>query len=214
MKYILTDIEGTTSSISFVHEVLFPYAYDRMDSFVSSNQDSLQDILNTIPGNLSEKISTLKNWIKTDKKEKVLKDIQGLIWEKGYLNGEIKGHVYPEVSDCLKSWLNSGIKLGVYSSGSIKAQKLLFKYSVAGDLDQYFSHNFDTNVGHKREVTAYENILKEINHKASDVLFLSDIKEELDAAAACGINTFQLDRLNALSNTGHQIVKNFTEIKF
>jgi len=214
MKYILTDIEGTTSSISFVHEVLFPYAYDRMDSFVSSNQDSLQDILNTIPGNLSEKISTLKNWIKTDKKEKVLKDIQGLIWEKGYLNGEIKGHVYPEVSDCLKSWLNSGIKLGVYSSGSIKAQKLLFKYSVAGDLDQYFSHNFDTNVGHKREVTAYENILKEINHKASDVLFLSDIKEELDAAAACGINTIQLDRLNALSNTGHQIVKNFTEIKF
>jgi enolase-phosphatase E1 len=85
---------------------------------------------------------------------------------------------------------------------------------VAGDLDKYFSHNFDTNVGHKREITAYENILKAINHKASDVLFLSDIKEELDAASACGINTIQLDRLNELSNTGHQIVKNFTEIKF
>lgn len=213
MKYILTDIEGTTSSISFVHEVLFPYALDRMESFVLNNQASLNEILNTIPGNLSEKIATLKNWIKNDKKEKALKEIQGLIWEKGYLNGEIKGHVYPEVSDCLKSWLKSGIKLGVYSSGSVHAQKLLFKYSTSGDLDQFFSHNFDTNVGHKREIISYENILKVIDHKASDVLFLSDIKEELDAASACGINTIQLDRLNELSNTGHQIVRSFSEIK-
>lgn len=214
MKYILTDIEGTTSSISFVHETLFPYAYDRMDSFVTNNQSSLSEILNTIPGTLAEKIVTLKSWIKEDKKEKALKDIQGLIWEAGYKNGEIKGHVYPEVADCLNQWQKTGIKLGVYSSGSVHAQKLLFKYSSAGDLDKLFSHNFDTAVGHKRESKSYETILKTININASEVLFLSDIKEELDAAKACEINTIHLDRMNILSNTGHTIVKNFSEIKF
>lgn len=213
MKYILTDIEGTTSSISFVHETLFPYAYDRMDSFVTNNQNSLSEVLNTIPGTLAEKISTLKTWIKEDKKEKTLKDIQGLIWEAGYKNGEIKGHVYPEVAECLNQWQKAGIMLGVYSSGSVHAQKLLFKYSTAGDLDQLFTHNFDTAVGHKREARSYENILKAINMNASDVLFLSDIKEELDAAKSCGINTIHLDRMNVFSNTGHTIVNNFSEIK-
>lgn len=214
MKYILTDIEGTTSSISFVHETLFPYAYDRMESYVTNNQSLLTEILNTIPGSFSEKIRTLKTWIKEDKKEKALKDIQGLIWEAGYKNGEIKGHVYPEVAEYLNLWIKNGITLGIYSSGSIHAQKLLFKYSQAGDLDQLFSHNFDTAVGHKREAKSYENILKAINLKASEVLFLSDIKEELDAAKTCGINTIQLDRLNTLSNTGHTLVNNFSEIKF
>jgi enolase-phosphatase E1 len=214
MKYILTDIEGTTSSISFVHETLFPYSYDRMESYVTNNQSLLTEILNTLPGSFSEKIITLKTWIKEDKKEKALKDIQGLIWEAGYKNGEIKGHVYPEVAECLNLWIKKGITLGVYSSGSIHAQKLLFKYSQAGDLDQLFSHNFDTAVGHKREPKSYENILKAININASEVLFLSDIKEELDAAKTCGINTIQLDRLNTLSNTGHTLVNNFSEIKF
>lgn len=214
MKYILTDIEGTTSSISFVHETLFPYAYERMDSFVTTNQASLSEILNTIPGSLAEKIATLKTWIKEDKKEKALKDIQGFIWEAGYKNGDIKGHVYPEVAECLNQWLKAGISLGVYSSGSVHAQKLLFKYSTAGDLDQLFTHNFDTAIGHKRETRSYENILKAINMNASEVLFLSDITEELDAAKACGINTTQLDRMNVLSNTGHTIVTNFSEIKF
>ena len=214
MKYILTDIEGTTSSISFVHEVLFPYSAKKMAEFVKHNQLKLEPILDLIDGDIDQKIATLLGWIKEDKKEKALKDIQGLIWEEGYLAGEIKGHVYPEVKNCLVKWKSQGITLGVYSSGSVHAQKLLFKYSEAGNLDILFSDNFDTSIGHKRDKNSYQNILNLINIPASEVLFLSDIKEELDAAKECGINTIQLNRLNQLVTNGHVLVSSFDDIKF
>ena len=216
MKYILTDIEGTTTSISFVHDVLFPYSKEKMKSFILENQhqEKVAHILNTIPGNLENKIEQLKTWINEDKKEKALKDIQGLIWENGYLSGDIKGHVYPEVKDKLTEWKKNGFLLGVYSSGSIHAQKLLFKYSIDGNLDDLFSNNFDTSIGHKRDENSYVNIIKALNLPASEILFLSDIKEELDAAKKTGMSTIQLDRLNKLDEDGHQLVKNFNQIKF
>src|SRR5690606_47121 len=121
--------------------------------------------------------ATLKEWITNDKKDPLLKKIQGEIWQTGYENGELKGHIYPDVPEAFKRWLAKGLKLGIYSSGSILAQKLLFKYSVFGDLDQYISANFDTSVGPKREVQSYHNIAKELGLAAKEILFLSDIEE-------------------------------------
>ena len=130
------------------------------------------------------------------------------------MSGDIKGHVYPEVKDKLTEWKKNGFLLGVYSSGSIHAQKLLFKYSIDGNLDDLFSNNFDTSIGHKRDENSYVNIIKALNLPASEILFLSDIKEELDAAKKTGMSTIQLDRLNKLDEDGHQLVKNFNQIKF
>jgi enolase-phosphatase E1 len=219
MKYILTDIEGTTTSISFVHEVLFPFAKKNLENFVTKNQNQPHVIqaLNEMPDSthsIEQKIKTLIHWIDTDKKEKSLKDIQGFIWEEGYTRGEIKGHLYPEVKNKLEEWKTAGITLGVYSSGSVWAQKLIFTYSEVGDIGKYFSHYFDTSIGHKRESKSYQNILSEIKMKPEDVLFLSDIKEELDAAKSCGLNTIQLVRENMILNQGHVQVKNFNEIIF
>jgi enolase-phosphatase E1 len=215
MKYILTDIEGTTTSISFVHDVLFPYSKKNLKSFIekNKNKDEIITILNQLTGSTEDKIEQLTNWIDQDKKEKPLKDLQGHIWQEGYLNGELKGHVYSEVKDQLIKWHELGITLGVYSSGSISAQKLLFQHSVDGNLDQYFKHNFDTSIGHKRDVQSYLNIINEIKISPNEILFLSDIKEELDAAKLAGMNTIQLCRNNLDESSNHQQVENFKQIK-
>lgn len=182
MKYILMDVEGTTTSIRFVHDVLFPYSFDKMDDYVKSHPDV---------GVTSEQ---LKAWIKEDKKEPLLKKIQGEIWQQGYESGELKGHLYADVPKAFSRWLKQGLKLAIYSSGSLLAQKLLFKHSEFGDLDQYISANFDTRIGHKREAPSYSAIAAELKVQASDILFLSDISEELMAAKASGLQVKQLCR--------------------
>lgn len=196
MKYILTDIEGTTTSISFVHDILFPYSKNKLSSFLAQNQalPFIAQYLNQHSITIKDFYDQLCEWIKIDKKEKILKDLQGLIWEEGYKKGEIKGHVYPDVPDALFLLKSKGINMGVYSSGSIWAQKLLFQYSEFGDLTPYFSHYFDTSVGHKRERSSYENITKQIGLSSSDVLFLSDIEEELTAASHAGLQVKKLIR--------------------
>ncbi len=226
IKYILTDIEGTTSSISFVHEILFPYSQKFIAKFIDDNfknidvQTALASVKQTVQEETKEEIDdeeailTLKDWIIKDRKHKALKDLQGMIWKSGYEKGDFKGHVYPEVKTCLENWKKNGLTLGVYSSGSVPAQKLLFTYSEAGDLTPLFSHYFDTSVGHKREENSYHNIQKALGIQASEILFLSDIIEELDAAKAAGMQTIQLDRKNELQETRHPLVKNFSEIKF
>lgn len=182
MKFILMDVEGTTTSIRFVHDTLFPYSFEKMDSYIAKHPE------------VGVSSDQLKAWIKADKKEPALKSVQGKIWEEGYKNGELKGHIYPDVPKAFKRWLESGLKLGIYSSGSVLAQKLLFKHSDFGDLDQFISANFDTSVGHKREKASYDNIAKELNLAPSDILFLSDIEEELDAAHAAGFEVARLLR--------------------
>jgi enolase-phosphatase E1 len=215
MKLILTDVEGTTTSLSFVQQTLFPYSLEKLESFVLAHEDEdfIKEQLFKFDSILSF-ISTLKNYIETDKKEKILKDIQGMIWKQGYELGELKGHVYPDVEECLRKWKEQNLELGVYSSGSVAAQKLLFKHSISGDLDQYFTYNFDTSIGHKRESTSYDNILMKCELYPDEVLFLSDIKEELDAAKEVGMNTIQLVRDGEISYQGHQQVSSFLEIVF
>lgn len=226
MKLILTDIEGTTSSIDFVHQELFPYSKVKLDSFVRENLDQkfIQDILKETSDTLliesnqesstEDCIKRLLEWIDEDRKHPALKNLQGHIWENGYKNGEIKGHLYPEVKENLLKWKNAGIILGVYSSGSVKAQELLFKYSVEGDVKNLFTYFFDTKVGAKRESKSYLTIAQLTQFSPQDILFLSDIKEELDAAKNAGFQTLQLVRKNDVILGTHKTVKNFTDILF
>lgn len=225
MKYILTDVEGTTTSISFVHETLFPYAKERLKSFVTKHLNNLevQDILKQTKAtaksedqkdlNDDEACDLLLHWIKTDRKHPALKNLQGMIWQEGYVSGEIKGHVYKDVPTALQKWKDAGLTLGVYSSGSVQAQHSIFEFSTEGNLRPFFSNHFDTAVGHKREVPSYSNISNLLKVEPSEILFLSDIKEELDAARTAGMQTIQLVRQNDVVVGDHKTVRDFSEIK-
>ncbi|WP_309675035.1 acireductone synthase, partial [Pseudomonas sp.] len=191
IKAILTDIEGTTSAVSFVFDVLFPYAAKHLPDFVRQNAaraDVAEQLAavrrdtNESNADVERVIDTLLGWIAEDRKATPLKALQGMVWEQGYQAGELKGHIYPDAVEALKRWHQDGFKLFVYSSGSIQAQKLIFGCSEAGDLSPLFSGYFDTTSGPKREALSYERITQAIGLDASQILFLSDIVEELDAA--------------------------------
>lgn len=196
---ILTDIEGTTSAISFVKDVLFPYAGERLDAYVAAHRNdpvvirALSEAAIEI-GNDEGILAHLHAWIREDRKSTPLKTLQGLIWQAGYENGDLLGHVYPDVPPVLQAWNAAGIELYVYSSGSIVAQKVLFGHTFAGDLTPLFSDHFDTTTGPKREAASYAEILARTGFQAREMLFLSDIEEELDAARVAGLQTARLLR--------------------
>jgi enolase-phosphatase E1 len=206
VQFILTDIEGTTSSISFVADELFPYFREHIRELLSMKDQPVvaQAFAETISLAASEDgqtiatyeeiIETLHRWSVEDRKITPLKNLQGVLWEKGYKDGSLKGHIYSDVTSQLQSWFVSGIGLGVFSSGSVAAQKLLFGYSITGDLTPLFSAYFDTNTGGKRETETYTRIAGELKLPAENILFLSDIKEELEAADKAGFQTIQLVR--------------------
>ena len=202
IKAIVTDIEGTTSSIDFVHQTLFPYAKQHLRSFIRSHagDDAVQQILadvEEIVGNdlsLDEAADVLEQWISEDRKLTPLKALQGMIWKVGYAQGELQGHVYADTPEALRRWHAAGKTLYVYSSGSVEAQQLIFGHTAHGDLRPLFSGYFDTRIGAKREATAYQKIVESIGVPAAEVLFLSDIGAELDAARAAGLQTCQLLR--------------------
>jgi enolase-phosphatase E1 len=203
VRVILTDIEGTTSSISFVREVLFPYARERLPAFVETHADQaeLQHWLHEaareaglIEASRQEVIDLLLRWIDADRKSTALKALQGLIWRVGYEAGDYRAHLYPEVAPRLREWHARGIPLHIYSSGSVAAQKLFFRYSEAGDLTPLLSGYFDTETGPKREASSYQRIAAAIGTPPGQILFLSDMVEELDAASAAGLQTGWLVR--------------------
>lgn len=141
-----------------------------------------------------EIISQLLKWSLEDKKITSLKTLQGILWNEGYVSGEIKGHVYEDVASQLAIWKQNNVQMGVFSSGSIAAQKLIFGYSVSGDLTPYFSAYFDTTTGGKREKETYSKIAEKLDLEPNQILFLSDIVEELEAANEIGYQTVQLVR--------------------
>ncbi|GAB4509401.1 MAG: acireductone synthase [Sulfuricaulis sp.] len=221
IKAILTDIEGTTSSLSFVKDVLFPYARERLAEFVRTHaaepavRKELQEAQRISGGNLDEPeiIAQLIRWIDEDKKITPLKSLQGMIWENGYKKGDFKGHIYEDAVRHLEKWKQAGIRLYVFSSGSVQAQKLLFAYTEYGDLIPLFSGYFDTTIGNKREADSYRKIAETIDTSAGDILFLSDIREELDAASAAGMQVAWLVRDGVPDpNATHRQVRNFEEI--
>ena len=220
MRCILTDIEGTTSSISFVHEVLFPYARTRMRRFVETEgeREDVRALLSEARREAGladgvDIVGVLLSWIDEDRKVTPLKGLQGLIWEHGYQSGELKGHIYEDAVTGLKQWHEQGLGLFVYSSGSVYAQKLLFGHTEAGDLTPLFSGYFDTKVGPKRAPSSYVAICEAIGCKPNDVLFLSDVGAELDAAKEAGMETLQLVREESITRAdGHPQVVSFDEI--
>lgn len=202
IRAIVTDIEGTTSSIDFVHQVLFPYAARHLRAFLRANGDrtEIQQLVDDVEAiehrdlSMDEAADVLERWIAEDRKATPLKALQGMVWAQGYAAGELKGHVYADTPVALRRWQAQGLKLYVYSSGSVEAQKLIFGHTEYGDLTPLFSDYFDTRVGGKREAASYRVIVQHTGFKPEEMLFLSDVGEELDAAREAGLQTLQLIR--------------------
>ena len=223
VKFVLMDIEGTTTSVSFVYEVLFPYFQKNIHLLAKLKNvkqvklafDQVREIVLKEEGkeglSVDEIIAYLLQWSKEDRKVIPLKTVQGILWETAYKTSEIKGHVFEDVPSRLMDWKNNGIRMGVFSSGSIDAQRLLFGYSETGDLNKYFSFNFDTNTGSKRESETYQKIASKINLESQSILFLSDIVEELEAAQQIGFQTIQLVRETTVANWPNTVT-DFLEI--
>jgi enolase-phosphatase E1 len=225
---ILTDIEGTTSSISFVKNVLFPYARRALPEFVHAHSGDPDvrrwlDAVAVESGGICTDdviVETLQGWIDQDRKHTALKALQGMLWREGYERGDFRGHVHPDAAVALREWHRAGHRLAVFSSGSVDAQRLLFAHSEAGDLASLFSGFFDTETGHKREAESYRRIADALHEAPGDVLFLSDIVEELDAARSAGMRTMLLDRLDdypqprvGAATGGHPRVESFAQIR-
>lgn len=222
IQAILTDIEGTTSSIAFVKEVLFPYARARMAAFIAehgteSEVASLIAETCTIAGiSLDPEAAAVQlvAWIDEDRKVAPLKALQGMIWEEGYRRGDFRGHIYEDAARKLKQWQAAGLALYVFSSGSVQAQKLLFAHTEFGDLTPLFSGYFDTRTGPKQVADAYREIARQIGVAPESVLFLSDIGAELAAAQAAGFKTCLLVRGEFPEHGDvHVIARNFDEIE-
>ena len=221
VRVIVTDIEGTTSAITFVHDVLFPYAARELPTFVEMNaaDETIAALLNDTRTEASEPdasiarvVEILLGWIAEDRKATPLKALQGHIWKSGYENGDFTGHMYDDAVKYLRQWSAEGIRLFVYSSGSVGAQKLLFGYSDVGDLTPLFEGYFDTSIGHKREAGAYRRITASIGGESGDILFLSDVAEELDAAREAGMQTCQLVRTEDVVVGEHPTARDFAEV--
>lgn len=221
IKAIVTDIEGTTSSLSFVKEVLFPYAREHIGDYVRGHaeQGKMTALLDDVRREAGEDldlegvITQLEQWIDQDRKIPALKTLQGLLWEAGYQQGDFQGHIYEDAKQKLEQWQREGIRLFVYSSGSVYAQKLLFGHTKYGDLNTLFNGYFDTQVGAKTETASYQKIINAVGCEADEVLFLSDIEAELDAARAAGMQTIWLVRDSAPDKKAtHLQVKDFNDI--
>jgi enolase-phosphatase E1 len=211
IRHILLDIEGTTCPVRFVSETLFPYAAERMGEFLASREGdpevqelvsrvvqawgddpdpAAQALFQAAPSDASpsRRVLPYLHWlIQQDRKLTPLKDLQGLIWEEGYESGALQGPLYPDVAPALRRWQRAGLGLAVYSSGSVKAQQLIYGHSRDGDLRFLFSHWFDTRTGPKQEASSYTRICEVMQTPAERVLFISDAIAELDAASAAGL---------------------------
>jgi enolase-phosphatase E1 len=225
---ILTDIEGTTSSISFVKDVLFPYARRELPRFVRErgNDAEVRRWLDAVSAEQpsdcgdDEVVAILQRWIDEDRKHTALKALQGMLWRDGYRSADFTAHIYPDAAEALPRWQAAGHRLAVYSSGSVAAQKLFFGNSDAGDLLPLFDAYFDTESGGKREAASYARIAATLQREPEGILFLSDVVAELDAAREAGLRTILVDRRDdyprpRLSEdaNGHPRVESFAAIE-
>lgn len=234
MKTVLLDIEGTTTPIDFVHQTLFPFAKAKIGEYLEVNFENLsreiseleieykKDFTNQIYGRKFDKSSAesvteyLKFLIEVDRKSTPLKSLQGKIWQEGYESGELKSEIFPDVPQAFERWYKRGKTIAIYSSGSVLAQKLIFQYSNFGDLTHYISAYFDTTTGHKRKKTSYVKIAEKLQNRKTEILFVSDVLEELNAAHHAGLHTILSIRDgNALiaENHSYQVVRNFDGIE-
>ncbi len=231
MKAILLDIEGTTAPIDFVHNTLFPYAKARVPGFILTNLSSLKFEIDQLveeqagdpeygtdlrPESANSVSDYLKFLIDADRKSTPLKSIQGMIWQSGFESGEIVAPVFDDVPAALKRWKAGDKTVSIFSSGSMLAQQLMFRHTVHGDLTQFISNYFDTNTGPKRQAQSYVSIAKKINAAPADILFVSDIVTELDAARAAGLQTAMSVRpgnAELEEDCVHQIISSFDSLE-
>jgi len=229
-KAILLDIEGTTTPIDFVHKTLFPFAKQHMGRYVAEHFDRLRpeiiaaadehahDREYTLPLDPTEPGSVtayLEFLLDRDRKSTPLKSIQGMIWKEGYESGELVSRVFDDVPGAFERWKSDGKTIAIYSSGSALAQQLIFRHSDHGDLSEFIDNYFDTTVGRKREPESYRNIASELGLDTSDVLFVSDVTQELDAARSEGIQTVLSVRPGNAEIDGdpnHRVISSFDEL--
>lgn len=233
MKAILLDIEGTTTPIDFVHKTLFPFAKAKISEFVQANFSEIQTEISQLKTEYKKDFSEqiygrdfredspesvaiyLKFLIEVDRKSTPLKSLQGKIWQAGYESGELKSVMFEDVPRAFERWKTEGKTIAIYSSGSVLAQKLIFKYSNFGDLSGFIDDYFDTNVGHKREAESYKTIADALSFPPENLAFVSDVVEELDASKNIGFQTFFSIREGnapAKKQTKHRAIYSFDEI--
>jgi enolase-phosphatase E1 len=238
IRVILLDIEGTTTPIEFVHEVLFPYAARKLESFVRRHihdpevRSSLAGLKEQqradsesghnpppwLDNSEEAEIISLKmfgQWaMEKDAKYPALKSLQGKIWQEGYVRGELRGQVYPDVPHAFARWRQQEKRLCIYSSGSVLAQKLLFQNTEYGDLTRWLDGFFDNRIGIKTDEQSYRKIASEIPCETHEVLFISDISEEIKAAQSAGMYTALSVRTGQkdLPRTDDIAIRNFGEI--
>lgn len=228
VRAILLDIEGTTTPIAFVHEVLFSYARTHVREFLKANIDSgevREDVAMLREEHAAdvsnghqppEQIDDYVEWlIQRDRKSTGLKSLQGKIWRQGYADGSLKSQVYADVAPAFERWRAKDLSINIFSSGSVLAQQLLFAHTEAGDLTKFIDQYFDTNIGKKGEAESYRRIAEALRLRADEVLFVSDVVVELDAATEAGMQTLlSLRAGNAPQNNAacYQTVHTFDEI--
>ena len=232
---ILLDIEGTTSSVSFVYDVMFPFVRRELVAFLREhgNEPPVIVALEFTAKDLGH--ASLDEWREAsgsdaaalaadvfglmdgDVKATGLKQLQGLVWEAGFASGELKAHVYDDVPPALLAWNTAGADVRIYSSGSIQAQKLFFGHTIVGDLLSRFRGHYDTTTGPKKEATSYTQIAADFKLPPTEILFLSDVPAELDAARSAGTQTALVKRpgnAEVPSDHGHSVIHSFAEIEF
>ena len=224
LSTILLDIEGTTTPIAFVHDVLFSYARARVQEFLDGHGAELavaadiallraEHAAETSPPPMASVAAYVRWLMDRDSKSTSLKSLQGKIWALGYQAGDLHGEVYPDVPPALERWRRHGIEVAIFSSGSVQAQRDLFASTAEGDLTRFIRAYFDTNTGPKTAVESYTRIAAALDRSASDVLFVSDIEAELNAAQAAGMQTALCVRSpeRARPSGGHAVVHTFDQ---
>jgi enolase-phosphatase E1 len=239
IRFLLLDIEGTTTPVDFVYETLFPFASAGVELYLHrhSAEPEVRHLLNELRaeqaadaakdpqvgvwmrGTAEEEVATAGNYVRhliaTDRKTTSLKTLQGRIWEEGYRSGELRGEVYEDVPRAFERWKKEGKRVAIFSSGSVLAQKLLFGYSNAGDLTKYIEAYFDTTTGPKREVASYKAIANALRAETGSMLFVSDVTQELDAAGDAGMHTALMVRPGSSQpeDSRHTCIESFDQLR-
>jgi enolase-phosphatase E1 len=236
---ILLDIEGTTTPVAFVTDVLFPYARTHLRSHLQQHAGEPdheatlarlgdehaaavrggEPVTAWVDAPSGSRLSSAMSYVEwlmdRDRKSTALKELQGRIWENGYRSGQLVGDVFPDVGPALQRWHDRHLRAAIYSSGSVLAQQLLFTYSSAGDLTGFLERYFDTHVGAKVDSDSYRRIATELNLPPEAVMFLSDVTRELDAAKSAGMQVRLVVRPGNApvpADHGYQTVRSLNEI--
>ncbi|MFT5235044.1 MAG: enolase-phosphatase E1 [Shewanella sp.] len=223
IRAIVVDTAGTTTDLNFIKDTLFAYSVKALPDFLKENQSNVlvdncicdvRDIALEPDADLDRVVEILQQWVEEDRKATPLKTLQGLIWKQGYARGEFTGHIFPDFIEAIERIKQNNMRIYSFSSGSAEAQKLLFSHSDAGDLTPHFDGHFDTRTGNKLFKQAYCNIINTISLSPKQVLFISDVVEELKAAEEAGMRTMQMVRSADQRTGAHKQITSFEELTF